>query len=68
MTHIDTRTATEKARDAKHAQICNQYLELANTMPGTAAHRLMGVIAQQNGMTIPGVRNILIKAGIYATK
>lgn len=68
MTKIDTRTAYEKARDAKHSQICNEYLEFINTNPGAAPHRIFRIIAERYGMTIPGVRNVVIKAGIYSTK
>lgn len=68
MTYIDTRTEREKARDAKHQQITNEYLEMANTMPGTASHRLFRILAERHNMTIPGIRNILIKNGIYSTK
>lgn len=68
MTQIDLRTAKEKERDQKHAAICNEFLTLKNQMPNAATHRIFGLIADRHGMTIPGVRNIVIKAGLYTTK
>lgn len=65
---IDIRTKTEKEREAKHRAICNDFLTMTNEMTGIAAHRIFTVIAQRYGMTTPGVRNIVIKAGLYATK
>lgn len=67
MTHIDIRTDTEKAREARHRAIRNDYLTMANEMPGTAPNRIFTVIASRYGMTVPGVRNILIKAGVYSS-
>lgn len=64
---IDTRTPYEKARDERNRHICNEFLTLSNQMPGTAAHRIFRVIAERTGMTIPGIRNIIIKAGLYTT-
>lgn len=68
MTQIDLRTPREKERDTKHSQICNEFLTLRNQMPGAAPHRIFGLIADRHEMTIPGVRNIVIKAGLYTTK
>lgn len=67
-TPIDIRTKVEKEREAKHRAICNDFLTLTNEMAGVAAHRIFHVIADKYSMTIPGVRNIVIKAGLYATK
>lgn len=68
MTQIDLRTPKEKERDQRYATICNEFLELTNQMPDTATHRIFGLIADRHEMTIPGVRNIVIKAGLYTTK
>lgn len=65
---IDIRTKSERERDAKHKAICNDYLTLSNEMAGVAAHRIFHVIAERHGMTIPGVRNIIIKAGLYTSR
>ena len=67
MTQIDLRTPKEKERDQKHAAICNEFLTLTNQMPTAATHRLFGLIDERHKLTIPGVRNIVIKAGLYAT-
>lgn len=52
----------------KHAEICNEYLELSNRYPDAAPHRIFDTIADRHEMTIPGVRNIVIKAGLYTSK
>lgn len=62
---VDLRTDREKERDRKHSQIRNEYLAYANQMPGTSNNRILRFLAQKHGMTIPGIRNILIKAGLY---
>lgn len=67
MTQIDLRTPREKERDQRHAAICNEFLTLTNQMPDAPTHRIFGLIADRHGMTIPGVRNIVIKAGLYTT-
>lgn len=65
---IDARTEAEKARDARHRSICNGYNEITEREPGLSAHRIFGVLAKQNGMTIPGIRRVLVKSGLYAPK
>lgn len=68
MIQIDLRTPIEKERDQRHATIRNEYLTLTNQMPDTAAHRIFSLIADRYDMTIPGVRNIIIRAGLYTPK
>lgn len=68
MTAVDLRTDKEKERDQKHSLIQNEYLAYANQMPGTPSHRIFGLLAKKHGMTIPGIRNILIKAGLYSVR
>lgn len=62
---VDTRTAREKAIEAKHRTICKEFEELRRNMPGTSTHRLFTALAERHGMTVPGIRNIAIKAGLY---
>lgn len=52
----------------KHDMICNEYLKLRNEHPEAAPHRIFDTIADLHGMSIPGVRNIVIKAGLYTSK
>lgn len=61
----ELRTDAEKARDAKHRAICNDFLTLSNSAPGAAAHRLFRVIADKYEMTVPSIRRIVINAGLY---
>lgn len=58
---LDIRTPIEKERDARHSQICNDYVAYAHKFPNASPNRLFSIIAQQYNMSIPGVRNILVK-------
>lgn len=64
-TSIDPRTEAEKARTELHAAVCREYREFARQLPEASAHRLFGLVAQRHGMTVPGIRKIIIKAGLY---
>lgn len=65
---MDLRTPIEKERDAEHAIICNMYTELMAKYPRASHNRLFGVIAEARKMSVPGVRNVLIKHNLYQTK
>ena len=65
---VDLRTPIEKARDEKHKRICTMFLDLSNRMPSCAPHRIFGVIAQEVGMTVPGVKHIVVQNGLYQTQ
>lgn len=65
---IDMRTVAEKEREARHKAICEEYLTLALASPSTSRYRLLTAIATHHKLTIPGVRKILIKAGLYITR
>ncbi|MBE6177358.1 MAG: hypothetical protein IJN51_00980 [Alistipes sp.] len=64
----DLRTPVEKAREDKHQRICAMFLDLSNKHPDTAPHRIFGIIARAETMTVPGVKHILVTNGLYATK
>lgn len=68
MTANYPRTTREKAREAKHKAICNEFLSLTNQFPEASAHRIFGLIAERHQMTMPGIRGILVKAGVYTPK
>ena len=61
-------TPVEKARKEKHAKICAMFLDLSNKNPDVFPHRIFDAIARSFGMTTPGVKNIIIKNGLYKTR
>ena len=64
----DLRTPIEKARDEKHQKRCAMFLDLSNKQPNVAPHRIFGAIAQAVGMTVPGVKHIIVQNGLYTTQ
>lgn len=62
---IDVRTPIEKAREEKHKRICDDFLRLTSQMPECAPHRIFRIIAERVGMTIPGVKHIIVQNGLY---
>lgn len=65
---IDVRTPIERARDKRNKGICDSFLRLSNEMPTCAPHRIFRLIAEEVGMTIPGVKKIIIDNGLYQCK
>lgn len=66
--NIDLRTTVEKARAARHAQICDMYKNLAEQAPGCAPGRLFDAIAREFSMSLMGIRAIIIRYGLYRPK
>ncbi len=64
----DLRTTAERARDAKHSAVCQKYLDLSNKMPNVSAYRIFNAIANEFGMTAPGIRRILVENNLYKGK
>lgn len=64
----DVRTPIEKARDERNKRICDSFLKLSNEKPDCAPHRIFRLIAEREGMTIPGVKNIVVDNGLYQCK
>lgn len=62
---IDVRTPIEKARDERNKLICDSFLKYSNEMPDCAPHRIFRLIAEKVGMTIPGVKKIIVDNGLY---
>lgn len=62
---VEFRTKQEIQRNKLHEEICTQYNEFRSLMPNAAPTRIFTVIAQQHGMTSMGVRNIIIRNGLY---
>lgn len=65
---IDARTPIEKARDERNKRICDSFLKLSNEMPDCRPHRIFMLVAESFGMTVPGVKNIIIGNGLYRPK
>ena len=66
METIDVRTASERARDEKHRAVCEAFVGLSAERPELRPNRVMSVVAGRYGLTVPGVRGILIRHGLYA--
>lgn len=62
---IDIRTPFERARDEKHARICNDYRELTAKMPSSKPYRLMRALGEAHGMTTMGIREVLVRNGLF---
>lgn len=65
---IDVRTKMEKLRDERNKRICERYVKMSQELPNCSANRIITVIAEQEGMTIPGVKHVLIANGEYKTR
>lgn len=65
---LDLRTPIEKEREAFHAKVCQMYVELKSRYPRSSPNRIFSTIAAQVNRSIPNVRDIVIKHGLYETK
>lgn len=65
---INYQTPAEKARDEKHKAICNDYLAIVNQLHGVSTHRIFRILADRYDMTTQGVRQVVIRAGLYSPK
>ncbi len=61
----DLRTPRQKARAKQDKVICDCYLRLKRAQPLVSPSRIMAEIAQEAGMSAPGIRNILLRHGVY---
>jgi hypothetical protein len=64
---IDIRTKIEKARDEKHRKICDDFLSLSNQMTDCKPNRIFTLLSQKHSMTVPGIKDVVIKNGLYKT-
>ncbi len=65
---VDLRTDFEKKREERQNRICDLYSqlhELHEAQPELAPHRIMTAVAKSQAMTTQGVRDILIRRGLY---
>lgn len=65
---VDLRTNVEKRREERNQRICNCYVKYISEMPSVAPHRIFGAIANSEGMTRQGVKEVLIRYGLYEAK
>ena len=65
---LDLRTPIEKERDAFHSKICQMYVELSARFPKASPNRIFSTIATQVNRSVPNVRDIIIKKGLYSSK
>ena len=70
---LDLRTRRQKVRDMEHVRIVNMFLSYRNdeAYKKYADSRIFEVIAQDSTVsisTVAGIRNVLIKHGVYQNK
>ncbi|MGM9759301.1 MAG: hypothetical protein ACI30I_04190 [Parabacteroides sp.] len=61
------RTQTEKARDDRNRRLCSDYQDMTGKEE-CAPHRIFVALAKKYNITIPCVRNIVIREGLYKPK
>lgn len=67
MTEIK-RTTTEIAREQQRETVCRMWRQYREVYPSASPHRIMETIADDQGLTVPGVRGILIRNGLYESR
>jgi len=66
---IDFRTPAQKKREEMRAKVCETFKKAQKAAPdGTSRNRILTVVAAQLGMTAQGVKNNLIRCGLYEVK
>lgn len=64
---IDLRTPAEKERDERNARMAEQYKELRKQNPDASVQRICKAVAEQNGLSLPSVKNIMKTMGVIQT-
>lgn len=69
MTEIDLLTPMERKRKERNENMIRDFKEMAPqlTKQGCKPHRIMHALAEKYGMTIPGVRFVLMREGLYTS-
>lgn len=63
---IDFRTPAQIKREEARLNVCKVYQQTLKVAPkGTSRNRIITVVAYQLGMTTQGVKNILVRNGLY---
>lgn len=65
MAELDFRTEYQKKVAQKRTAIANEYQELKKDHADVKPWRLFSVIGDRHGMTAEGIKQILIRAGLY---
>lgn len=65
---LDLRTRAEREREAVYSKVCQMYVELRAKYPKAKTNRIFIAIAAQVNRTVPNVREIVIKHGLYTSK
>lgn len=61
-------TKAETEREMRYKRVCNRFRLLVAQYPQYKPNRLMEAIANEENMTIGGVRRILISNNVYQKK
>ena len=62
------KTDNQLKTEAMHKKVINEYLSVKKEHPEVSAWRCMVYVADRQGITGQGVRQILTRHGIYKTK
>lgn len=62
------KTDNQLKTEAMHKKVINEYLSVKKEHPEVLAWRCMVYVADRQGITGQGVRQILTRHGIYKTK
>lgn len=62
------KTDNQLKTEAMHKKVINEYLSVKKEYPEVSAWRCMVYVADRQGITGQGVRQILTRHGIYKTK
>lgn len=61
-------TECERRRKRLWERIVNRYRMYREELPDITSNRAMGIVAREEGLTLQGVRYILIRTGNYIPK
>lgn len=69
MTEIDLMTPIERKRKERNESIIAEFKELMPELraKGFKPYRVFQALAKKHGMTIPGIRFVLVAAGVYTS-
>lgn len=68
MTDFNFLTPYQKACKERREKLIAEYQEAQKTHPNLKPHRIMGALAYNYGMSVQGVKQILIEANLYTVK
>lgn len=68
MTDFNFLTPYQRARKERREKLIAEYIKAQEEHPELKPHRIMGVLAYNYGMSVQGVKQILIDANLYTVK